>query len=191
VRLSLINVLGMLASVSASIAETAYAGALGTSSLAGIAVVFPIVTLQQSFAIGAMGGGVSSAIGRAPGAGDQARAQALAFHALLIGLAGAALLTAGMLGGGDAAYRMLGAKAEALAEAQSYSRTVFIGSIFVWLTAMFSSIARGSGNMKIPSATFVALFLCKVVLAAEMPHAQGRPARCGLDAAVHRAAARH
>jgi len=70
VRLSLPNMMAMLAMAVVTIAETAYVGALGTPPLAGLALVFPLVMLQQMLSGGAMGGGVSSAISRALGAGD-------------------------------------------------------------------------------------------------------------------------
>src|SRR6478672_10344234 len=85
VRLSLPNMMAMLAMAVVTIAETAYVGALGTPPLAGLALVFPLVMLQQMLSGGAMGGGVSSAISRALGAGDEQRASALAFHAFVLG----------------------------------------------------------------------------------------------------------
>lgn len=60
VRLSLPNMLAMMAMALVTIAETGYVGTLGTPSLAGLALVFPPVMLQQMMFGGAMGGGVSS-----------------------------------------------------------------------------------------------------------------------------------
>ena len=77
----------MLVIAAVAIAETIYVGILGTVELAAIALVFPMVMLMQMLSAGAMGGGVSSAISRALGAGDEARAAALALHALAIGAA--------------------------------------------------------------------------------------------------------
>ena len=68
--------------------ETAYVGRLGAAPLAGIALVFPFAMLSQTMSAGAMGGGVSSAISRAIGAGDRERAADLAWHAAMIGLCG-------------------------------------------------------------------------------------------------------
>jgi Na+-driven multidrug efflux pump len=47
---------------------------LGTDALAGMAVVFPVVMLMQMMSQGAMGGGISSSIARALGAGRQEEA---------------------------------------------------------------------------------------------------------------------
>src|ERR671918_919015 len=91
VRLSLPNLAAMLVVALVAISETAYVGILGTTPLAAIALVFPLVMLMQMLSAGAMGGGVSSAISRALGAGDTERAEALALHAVAIG-AGIGLL---------------------------------------------------------------------------------------------------
>lgn len=95
-KLSIPNTAAMLATVLVSVAETVYVGRLGTAALAGIAVVFPVTVLQQSFSNGAMGG-VSSAISRALGADDAQRAGALALHATVIGLVAASICSVGML----------------------------------------------------------------------------------------------
>ena len=57
----------MLAITMVAIVETVYVGILGTTPLA--ALVFPLIMLMQMLSAGAMGGGVSSAISRALGAG--------------------------------------------------------------------------------------------------------------------------
>src|SRR5581483_11049966 len=85
-RLTLPNLAAMLVAALVAIAETVYVGLLGTTELAAIALVFPMVMLMQMLSAGAMGGGVSSAIARALGARDAPRAEALALHALVIGL---------------------------------------------------------------------------------------------------------
>ncbi|MEP3245235.1 MAG: MATE family efflux transporter [Sneathiella sp.] len=164
IRLSLPNMLVMLATTVTAMAETAYIGLLGPSALAGIAVVFPIVILQQSFSNGAMGGGVSSAISRALGAKDTARAAALAWHALAIGLIGGLLFTGIMLVLGPALYRLLGANGAVLEQALYYSSTVFLGSVSVWLTSMLVSIIRGHGNMKLPSQTLMLALIAQALL---------------------------
>jgi Na+-driven multidrug efflux pump len=74
----------MTAGTLVSIAETWYVGYLGTMSLAGIALVFPCIMLQQMLSAGSMGGGISSAVSRALGAKDLDKANALVLHAALI-----------------------------------------------------------------------------------------------------------
>src|ERR671937_21463 len=68
-RLTLPNAVAMFGTALVAVAETSYIGRLGVEPLAGIALVFPFVMLTQMMSAGAMGGGVSSAGRRAPGAG--------------------------------------------------------------------------------------------------------------------------
>ncbi len=62
-RLAAPNVLVMVAQASVGLIETYFIGKLGTAALAGVALVFPVVMLMQMMSAGAMGGGISSAIG--------------------------------------------------------------------------------------------------------------------------------
>jgi Na+-driven multidrug efflux pump len=83
-RLATPNVLVMVVQASVGLLETYCVATLGTDALAGIALVFPVLMLMQMMSAGAMGGGISSAIARALGAGHRAEAEALVLHALAI-----------------------------------------------------------------------------------------------------------
>jgi Na+-driven multidrug efflux pump len=83
-RLATPNVLVMVVQASVGLIETYFIGKLGTEALAGVALVFPVLMLMQMMSAGAMGGGISSAIARALGAGRQAEAEVLVLHALAI-----------------------------------------------------------------------------------------------------------
>ena len=85
-KLAIPNTIAMFGTTLVAVAETSYIGRLGTEPLAGIALVFPFVMLTQMMSAGAMGGGVSSAISRALGAGNRDRAATLALHAAIIGV---------------------------------------------------------------------------------------------------------
>jgi Na+-driven multidrug efflux pump len=165
VRLSLPNMMAMLAMAVVTIAETAYVGALGTPPLAGLALVFPLVMLQQMLSGGAMGGGVSSAISRALGAGDEQRASALAFHAFLIGCVLGLASTLAMLLLGEPIYRLLGGRDTALSQGLTYSNIVFLGAAGIWLTNMLAAVIRAGGNMKIPSVVMMSASVAQVLLA--------------------------
>lgn len=162
-RFALPNMAAMLSTALAAIAETTYVGSFGVASLAAMALVFPMIMLQQMMSAGAMGGGVSSAVSRALGAGNAARAGALAVHAMWIGIGAGAAFMVLMLVFGPSIYTMLGGSGEALAQAIAYSNVAFVGSIGVWLTNTFASVIRGSGNMKVPSATFLAISVAQVL----------------------------
>ncbi len=163
-RFALPNMLAMVATALAAIAETAYVGSFGVSSLAGMALVFPLVMLQGMLSAGAMGGGVSSAVSRAFGAGDPARANALAVHAMWIGVAAGSVYMVLMLVFGPALFAALGGSGEALAQAVAYANVAFLGSVFIWLVNTFSSVIRGSGNMKVPSATLLLVAVSQVLI---------------------------
>jgi len=164
IRLSLPNMAVMLATALVAVAETAYVGRLGTTALAGLALAFPMVMLQQMMSAGAMGGGVSSAVSRALGAGDTARAGSLALHAALIGLAAGLVFTGFFLILGRDVYALLGGRGAALEEAVAYSNIVFLGAAGVWLTNTFASVVRGTGNMAVPSATLLVVAGLQIVL---------------------------
>ena len=179
-RFALPNMLAMLATALAAIAETAYVGSFGVGSLAGMALVFPLVMLQGMLSAGAMGGGVSSAVSRAFGAGDPARASALAVHAMWIGVAAGTVYMVLMLAFGPALFAALGGGGEALAQAVAYARVAFLGSIFIWLVNTFSSVIRGSGNMKVPSATLLVVAVSQVLIGGALGLGWGPFPRLGM-----------
>jgi putative MATE family efflux protein len=154
----------MLATALAAIAETSYVGHFGAPALAGMALVFPFVMLQTMMSAGAMGGGVSSAVSRALGAGDTARANVLAVHAVWIGITLGLLFMLVMAWWGPRMMAALGGQGEALAQAVAYGEVAFLGSVFVWIVNTLSSVIRGSGNMKVPSVTLFVVAVVQVVL---------------------------
>src|ERR1700728_1469276 len=151
IRLAAPNVLVMLAQTSVGLVETYFIGKLGTDPLAGVALVFPLLMLMQMMSAGAMGGGISSAIARALGGGRRADANALAIHALVIGLVFGVAFTAALLAGGGWLYGAMGGSGASLAAAVIYSRVVFAGAILVWLFNSLANVIRGTGNMATPA----------------------------------------
>ncbi|MCB2017756.1 MAG: MATE family efflux transporter [Hydrogenophaga sp.] len=163
-RFALPNMGAMLATALAAIAETRYVGSFGSPALAGMALVFPFVMFQMMLSAGAMGGGVSSAVSRALGAGDPARASALAVHAVWIALAAGTVYMIAMLTLGSTLLSALGGRGEALAQALAYGQVAFLGSVFVWVVNTLASVIRGAGNMTVPSATLFTVALLQVGL---------------------------
>ena len=178
--LSLPNLLALGTQSLVAIAETTYIGILGTESLAAMALVFPMIMLTQMMSSGAMGGGVSSAISRALGARDEARAQALALHALIVGGLAGLLFTVIFLYGGPSIYRALGGDSAVLPQALQYSGTFFAGASIIWLFNIFASIARGTGNMRVPSSTVIGVATLQVILGGVMGLGFGPVPRFGL-----------
>lgn len=161
-RMSAPNVLAMALSVIVGIAETFYVGHLGTLPLAAFGLIFPFAMLTGTVSAGAMGGGVSSAIARAIGASDMARAHTLALHAILIGGAMGIVYSVFMVVCGPILYRWLGGEGAVLAEAVRYASVLFSGAVFVWMSNTLASVVRGTGNMSIPSAGRVVVGVMQV-----------------------------
>src|ERR1700710_2274554 len=163
-RLAWPNVVALSAGVCVVVAETSYIGRLGVESLAAMALVFPFVILTMTMSGGAMGGGVSSAIARALGAGDAARAAMLASHAMLIGLTFGLAFTLGMLLFGPALLQLLGGRGNVLAQAIGYIQIFFGGVVIAWLMNTLGGILRGTGNMKLPSLIVLGSAFCQIIL---------------------------
>jgi putative MATE family efflux protein len=179
-RLTLPNMAAMLVVALVAICETAYVGVLGTTPLAAIALVFPMVMLMQMLSAGAMGGGVSSAISRALGAGDVDRAEALAFHALVIGAAAGVSFSAAFLGYGASIFGSLGGSGDVLDQALIYANVALAGAVLTWLLNTLASIVRGTGNMRVPSLALLSASALQIVLGGALGLGIGPIPRLGL-----------
>ena len=134
------------------VAETYFVGFLGTAAITGVALVFPLLMLMTMMSNGGIGGGVSSAIARAIGAGRKHDADALVWHAIVIAVVFGALFTFAALAGGPVLFRALGGDGDALANALVYSNLVFGVAIPIWVANLLASALRGAGNVKVPAA---------------------------------------
>ncbi|PCE23980.1 MATE family efflux transporter [Paraburkholderia acidicola] len=146
------NMLMMLAQSSTGLVETWFLARLGTQILAGIAVVVPMLILMQNLSQGAMGGGISSSVARALGAGNVALVDPLARHAValnsLIGIA----LSIVLLAVARPLFQMLGVHGAALDAASTYGHVLFAGLPLMWAMNALASVIRGTGNMVVPGA---------------------------------------
>ena len=179
-RLALPNVLAMSMTVLVGIAETRYVGLLGTAPLAAMALVFPFAMLVQMMSAGAMGGGVSSAVSRALGAGDAARARTLALHAVVIGVVAGGATSVLLIGFGPALYAALGGSGEVLAEAVRYSGVLFLGAVLIWLLNTLASVLRGTGDMQVPSSTLLGCAALQIALGGALGLGLGPVPRLGM-----------
>jgi len=150
-RLATPNVLVMFVQASVGLIETYFVAKLGTDALAGVALVFPVLMLMQMMSAGAVGGGISSAIARALGAGRRADADALVVHALAIAVGFGLLFMLAVLGGGRWLYSAMGGSGASLTAALTYSTVVFSGAILIWVFNSLANVIRGTGNMAVPA----------------------------------------
>lgn len=179
-KLAAPNLLGMLATTAVSIAETAYIGRLGAEPLAAAALVLPLIMLMGMMSAGAMGGGVSSAVSRALGAGAQDRAEALARHSAILGLGFGLFFTVVLTLFGRGVFTLLGGTGETLHQAVIYSAIVFSFAAAIWLQNMLASILRGQGDMVSPSVAFLGGAALQVVIGGTLCFGWGPAPRLGI-----------
>jgi putative MATE family efflux protein len=180
IRLAAPNMLVMLVQASLGLVETYFIGWLGTSALAGIALVFPAVMLMQMMSAGAVGGGISSAVARALGAGRRDDADRLAVHAIAIAIGFALVFSAAALLGGRALYAAMGGSGAALDAALVYSNVVFAGIVLIWLFNALANVIRGTGNMATPALISVGLTVILVPLSPALIFGWGPFPRLGI-----------
>jgi putative MATE family efflux protein len=155
-RLAAPNIVVIVVQAGMAAMDAYFVGWLGAEALAGVSLVFPLVMLMQTMSAGGMGGGVSSAIARALGAGRPEQAGRLVVHAAVIALVMGALFAALLTGFGPALYRLMGGRGGALEAAGTYSTVVFAGAPAVWMFNTLANVVRGTGNMALPAALVVA-----------------------------------
>jgi putative MATE family efflux protein len=166
-----------------SVVDAYVVASLGAEALAGVTLVFPLVMLTGMMSAGGMGGGVSSAVARALGAGRRADADALVTHATALALAFAAVFTAGILGGGPALYGFLGGRGGTLEAALAYSNAYFLGVVSVWLANSLANVVRGTGHMALPAGLMVGGAALQITLSVGLVHGLGPLPRLGVAGA--------
>jgi putative MATE family efflux protein len=163
-RLSAPNVLNLLALAGMITFDGLFLGRLGADALAGVSLVFPWVMIIQHSANGGMGGGVSSSIARALGAGRHDVANALAFHTFVLALALGALSCAAMWLGAPYLFRWMGGQGDMLAAALAYSNVAFGGAVSIWMLNLLGNAVRGTGKMGLPAAVIVGSVFAHVLI---------------------------
>lgn len=165
VKLATPSAMAFFVQASVSMSEVAFVGRLGTLPLAALAAMFPLLMLMQMLAGGALGGAVASAVARALGTGDRDRAEALVWHAIAIAFLAGLFFFLFYILVGEFLLRSIGLNDETIEVARSYGTILFSGASILWLTALLSSVLRGTGNMKFPSFLMIAGAVIQVPLA--------------------------
>ncbi|WP_439546814.1 MATE family efflux transporter [Sandarakinorhabdus sp.] len=152
VRLSLPVILVVFAQNFVAVLEAYWVSRLGTEAVAATALVLPLLILMGGMSSAGIGGGVAAAIARAKGAGDQARANKLLWHAVLLAIGFGTMFTLAALLGGPLLYTSLGASGRTLDQALTFSAWMFGGSVIVWMVNLIGSALRAAGEVKLPAA---------------------------------------
>ena len=163
-RLSGPNIAVAVATTLTTIADAWYVGQIGVTALASLALVYPVQALLMMMSAGAMGGGVSSAVSRALGAGRRDRANAIVLHAIIIALGMSALFVLVLAVTAPSVFGMLGGSERVLDGAVAYAEIAFGGAIAMWLANTFASVLRGTGNMSVPAIALVSTSVIQIFL---------------------------
>ena len=179
-KLSAPNVANAFALTAIWIADAWYIGRLGALPLASVALVFPVQAMMQMMSAGAMGGAVSSAVARALGAGDAARADALVRHSVAIAIVMALLCFAVFGLFAEPVFSGLGGRGAVLDGAVDYAVILFAGGIAMWLANLFAATIRATGDMAAPARWIGAGALLHVGLCGGLTLGWGPLPRLGL-----------
>src|SRR3954468_21499710 len=163
-RLSAPNVLNLLAIAGMITFDGLFLGRLGPDALAGVSLAFPFVMLIQHTAASGMGGGVSSAIARALGAGRRDVADALTLHTFVLALGLAAAFSTVLLLAAPFVFRWMGGHGEILASALAYSNVAFSGAVSICMLNLLGNAVRGTGNMGLPAGVIVGSVIAHILI---------------------------
>lgn len=163
-RLAAPNVLAMIVTLITSMAEAFYVGRLGTASLAGLALAFPLMMLTMMMSGGSIGGAISGAIAQRLGARDRAGAEAIALHALLLSVIMSFVFAGFFIGFGDRIYSTLGGTDAVLHEALAYSDLFFAGCISIWVASGLNGVIRATGQMRVAATSMMMGSVIQVVV---------------------------
>ena len=149
-RLAMPNAAVMTIQVLIGLLEVYFVAQTGLDALAGVAPVFPLVSLVLAIAQGAIGGGFVTTVARALGTGRIGEASEYAWYAVALGVPLGLATTAIMHVLGPNHYGHMGVSGNALAIAISYSSIIFAGAVLIWLFNLLMAVVRGTGNLKVP-----------------------------------------
>jgi Na+-driven multidrug efflux pump len=149
-RLAMPNAAVMTIQVLIGLLEVYFVAQTGLDALAGVAPVFPLVSLVLAIAQGAIGGGFVTTVARALGTGRIGEASEYAWYAVVLGVPLGLATTAIMHVLGPSLYAHMGVSGNALAIAISYSSIIFAGAVLIWLFNLLMAVVRGTGNLLVP-----------------------------------------
>jgi Na+-driven multidrug efflux pump len=149
-RLAIPNATVMMVQILIGLLEVYFVSRAGVDALAGVAPVFPLVSLIVAIAQGSIGGGFVTTVARALGTGRTGEASEYVWYAVLIGVPLGLATTAVMLLSGPALYSHMGVSGNALEIAVSYSFTIFAGAVLIWMFNLLMAVVRGTGNLQVP-----------------------------------------
>lgn len=154
----------MLVAALSNVLYTWYVSRLGPDAIAAVSLVFPLSLVAITAMNSGIGGGSASAIARALGAGDEARADAAAEHGLALSVVVGFAFAGLMLAAARTVFGWMGGRGVVLDQAVPFARIVFGGATITFLSGMFDSILRGEGNVRVPAIWSTASLLLQMAI---------------------------
>jgi putative MATE family efflux protein len=154
---------GIFSVLAFSLADTYFIAQLGTTELAAISFIFPVVMLLSSVAMG-LGTGAASLIARGIGQGKRQAVRRLTTDSLLLSLLIVSILAALGLTTIGPLFAALGAGPTLLPLIRDYMSIWYLGMVFLVVPLVGNSAIRASGNTVIPSIIMTLAALANVVI---------------------------
>lgn len=139
--------IGMIFNTLYNVVDTFYSGKIGTDSMAGLAVSFPIFFLIIALSLG-IGSGATALSSIAIGEKDTSRLHDLIKNSLYLGLIVAFVIILAAPSVSDFLFRLSGATGNTLIEGSNYMNTLFYGALFFILNYIFNGILSAQGDTK-------------------------------------------
>ena len=164
IRLATPTTLVMLIAATSNVLYTYYVSRLGPDAIAAVSLVFPISLLAITAMGGGIGAGAASAVARALGGGLQRQAAAVAEQALVLSAVLGVVFALVILFGAPTLFRVMGGQGVVLQSAVMFARVLFGGAAITFVGAMFDSVMRGEGNVRVPAIWSSASLLLQIGL---------------------------
>jgi putative MATE family efflux protein len=164
-RFSLPAIVGMTAQALYNLIDRVFVGqALGPPGIAGTTVAFPFMLIVLAFAM-LIGFGATALISIRLGEQRKPEAEQVLASAVVLLLAGAALITAAGLLWLDDILVLFGASQSVLPYARDYLRIICLGTVFQMLSFGLNAAIRGEGNPRIAMLTMLISVVLNAILA--------------------------
>lgn len=146
-----------------NLTDTYFVAKLGTTQLAAMQFIFPLIFFMMSLGMGLSIGGIA-VISQYIGAGNRNDAKKTAGQLLTISILSS--LVVGLLGGllSEQIVYLMGARGNLLIEASTYLRIMFYGTPTLFIALAFNGIKQGEGDTLTPMIISTLSVLLNIVL---------------------------
>jgi putative MATE family efflux protein len=162
-KLSLPAIIGMFVHSLYNIIDSMYVGRLSTEALSALSLCFPVQILLIAVAVGT-GVGTSSLISRLLGQRKVDRASIVAEHVFFIAILYGLIVGVGGVFFSEHVVHLFTDNPMLIDMAKRYIRIIMIGSLTIFIPAIFNYILRGEGNTFAPMITMLIGAVLNIIL---------------------------